>query len=826
MTTANPPGQPTLHRRASTHPIALERMRAELESPARPLAVRGLARQGTGDPAIALLDAWAVVADVVAFYSERIATEGFLRTATQRRSVRELARTLGYELRPGVASQVDLAFTAESAKGAPETIAVLQGTPVQSVPGQGELPQTFETVESVELRSAWNVLPAKDSQDQRLTFGRRHIWLRGSSALRVGDSVLIVGSERAGLADLASDPANVNRWAFRAVVEITPDAEGFTGWTRLLLDRPIAERHHPERLPRKDVTVQAFVERVRLFGWNAPDPNLLVIDGKPPTGAEGSKPPYSWTGFAVAGEGERVIEIDGVHPALLAGSWVVLQQPGEIHPYLVEAAEPDGASKFAISGPLTRTTLDVADDLDTFTRPSAVVHCVSVPLDAAQEPAQRLVGGRTISVQVCDPPLPVGRRIVISGTDAVSGLPAVETATVLTSTITSDGATMVLTLEADLGHDYVPRGLRVLGNVVRATHGETVNQVLGSGDGRSTFAAFTPRRPPLTYVRATTPAGARAELTVRVDGVVWHEVANLTEAGPNDRVYVVRHDEDGSVRIVLGDGINGARPASGAENITAIYRVGIGAAGGVGAGQVSLLARRPLGVRGVTNPAAAQDWAAAETLEEARTNAPLRVRTLDRAVSVSDHEDIARGYAGVGPARADLVWDGRVNRVVLSVLGTAAELPSADLIDDLRSTLIAARDPGSPLDVRIGTRIWFGVRVEVAHDPAYERDRVVIAVADVLAAVFGAAGRPFATPVTASVVLVVIRRVSGVAACTMPRLLPIGAVPLPPTLPTIPPDSQALDVLPALPARWDETILPAQLLAFAPGAVEVGEMTL
>ena len=77
------------------------------------LALRAMARLGTDDPSIALLDAWAVVTDTVAFYSERIANEGFLRTATQRRSVRELARTLGYELRPGVAAQVDLVFTVE-----------------------------------------------------------------------------------------------------------------------------------------------------------------------------------------------------------------------------------------------------------------------------------------------------------------------------------------------------------------------------------------------------------------------------------------------------------------------------------------------------------------------------------------------------------------------------------------------------------------------------------------------------------------------------------------------------------------------------------------
>ena len=43
-----------------------------------------LATRSTGDPAIAILDAWALVADVLTFYQERIANEGYL---ARRRSV-------------------------------------------------------------------------------------------------------------------------------------------------------------------------------------------------------------------------------------------------------------------------------------------------------------------------------------------------------------------------------------------------------------------------------------------------------------------------------------------------------------------------------------------------------------------------------------------------------------------------------------------------------------------------------------------------------------------------------------------------------------------
>ena len=70
---------------------------------ARP-ELAGLTTREIDDPAVALLHAWATTLDVLAFYQERIANEGFLGTATERRSVLMLARAIGYELRPGVAA--------------------------------------------------------------------------------------------------------------------------------------------------------------------------------------------------------------------------------------------------------------------------------------------------------------------------------------------------------------------------------------------------------------------------------------------------------------------------------------------------------------------------------------------------------------------------------------------------------------------------------------------------------------------------------------------------------------------------------------------------
>src|SRR5215216_4549689 len=111
-TIANRPGLDAIAYRVGTHSTFLETMKARLSSHDFPELGALTVRDGS-DPSIALLDAWAVVADVLTFYQERVANEGYLRTATERRSVLELARLVGYAPRPGVASSVYLSYLLE-----------------------------------------------------------------------------------------------------------------------------------------------------------------------------------------------------------------------------------------------------------------------------------------------------------------------------------------------------------------------------------------------------------------------------------------------------------------------------------------------------------------------------------------------------------------------------------------------------------------------------------------------------------------------------------------------------------------------------------------
>jgi len=185
QSTINRPGLSALKYRVGTHGAFLETMKARLSTMTVDVLaadgqtiesftpLRDLTTRDSGDFSIALLDAWATVADVLTFYQERIADESYLRTASERRSILELARLVGYTLRPGVAATVYLAYTIDEDRSVtpPKPIAttIPKGSRSQSVPGPDELPQSFETADDLEARSTWNVLKPRMTRPQTQT---------------------------------------------------------------------------------------------------------------------------------------------------------------------------------------------------------------------------------------------------------------------------------------------------------------------------------------------------------------------------------------------------------------------------------------------------------------------------------------------------------------------------------------------------------------------------------------------------------------------------------------------------------------------------------
>ena len=256
--TANRPGLPALRYRVGTHGTFFETMKARLsnvlvEAPGadgqtletfRPLT--GLTTRDSSDPAIGLLDSWATVADLLTFYQERIANEGYLRTAIERRSVLELARLVGYSLRPGVASTVYLAYTLEDKQLDPVEIPV--GSRAQSIPGPDELPQSFEAIEKIVARSAWNNLQARLTRPADITLGNilslQTLYIAGISAnLKAGDMLLFVfGPEQNQKATRTIAEVELQTGADRTLLRLAPLPAG-TVEALVVLDALIQHLH-------------------------------------------------------------------------------------------------------------------------------------------------------------------------------------------------------------------------------------------------------------------------------------------------------------------------------------------------------------------------------------------------------------------------------------------------------------------------------------------------------------------------------------------------------------------------------------------------------
>src|SRR5690554_981820 len=185
----NIPGLSTLIYRVGTHGKFKSSMLRGIAS--KPV-LDNLKTREDDDASIALLDGWATVLDILTFYQERIINEGFLHTAVERRSVLELARHISYKLNPGVAAGTFMAFTMDEAVGAPTEATIPSGTKIQSIPGQDELPQVFETTEEILAKKEYNAIRPRLSQPQKLSTSMKSAVVKGTNLnIKKGDVVML-----------------------------------------------------------------------------------------------------------------------------------------------------------------------------------------------------------------------------------------------------------------------------------------------------------------------------------------------------------------------------------------------------------------------------------------------------------------------------------------------------------------------------------------------------------------------------------------------------------------------------------------------------------
>ncbi len=749
----NRPGLSAISYRIGTHSEVLASLLARLSSQDYP-ELEKLRTRDSDDFSIALLDAYACMADVLSFYQERFANESYLRTADERLSLSELARLISYRLRPGVAAETWLAFTlqeeppqAESdepkqASGVPDEVTLEAFIKVQSIPGPDEKPQTFETVENIKARPEWNALKPRLTQTYLPGEGRTDAWFEGTNLnIRPGDGLLFMSGDNSGDTQFRVINA-VNNGIDDQGTQVT----WALGLDATSLSNPLA---------------YVLRRRAAVFGHNAPRWSTMPPEFK--DAYELLSPAHihssDWPDFKISPDISSV-DMDAMYADVMAGHWVVLTAGEITECYRVAGVHEVARDEFALAAKVTRMTLDrnpasFSDHVRDLT-----VYTASEALTFSEAPFDDDVVNDSVLLGVAVEGMEEGRKLIVSGRVHDTGINEIEVVTL--KLVSPEGDLSRLTFEENLTFSYQRDSVVIYGNVALATHGETAPQTLGSGSARLSHQRFSLSHAPLTYIGADNETGAEAALEVRVNDIRWHEVSSLYGAKPNDRSYVVRVDEEGAAAIQFGDGKRGARLPTGQENVRAVCRKGIGSEGNLQAGQLAQLLSRPLGLKAVSNPMPSAGGVDADSADHARRNMPLGVRTLGRVVSLQDYADYARAYTGIAKAQATVLNTLAGRTVLVTVAGDNGIQPPASTLNKLLGAFKQYGDPLLYCEITAYIEATFHLAMRIKCDADYESENVLENVETALRAAFSFDARDFGQIVPRSEVIAVAQEVAGV----------------------------------------------------------------
>ena len=880
----NRPGLSTIAYRVGTHPQFKKSLLSRLSGSDQQV-LRRLTTRSNDDFSIGLLDAWSVVADVLTFYQERIANESYLRTATERGSVLEMARLIGYELRPGVAAAACLAFTLEDTpailgpvlgtaagknpvEGLPP-LSLPSGIRIQSIPGPGEQAQTFETIEPVAARAEWNAIKPRLSQQQALSATAGLVVLKGTdNSVKQGDVMLLrisnVSYTRKVIKVVLDNEAKMTTVYFNAnaslpsynkPVNLPPgNVNDFAAVKELnntvinnIINRSWKEDDLAILLESKKwplfrlqsgllkateqqsaATGEAYIFRKRasVFGYNAPkqlvDPDsILSSTTMLMISINQLKPKFTFMEWPLD-ENKSQVFLDTTYDEVVPGGYIAVQKSGdtiENMPVLgISAVNQRSRTAYGMSARSTKISLlnNNANWWENYTTLAAIrnlsVFVQSERLVMAGWPLEDIVQNDQVTLDRWYPGLKTGQKVVVSGDR--SDLPGTSASEIMVlKKVMVDKGFTVVTFTQALTYTYIRSSVNICANVAQATHGESVSEILGSGDAGVAFQSFVLRQPPLTWIGAATASGIQSTLSIRVNDLLWQEVPYFYGHTSEERIYITRLDNDGKTTVIFGDGITGARLPSGQENIKANYRKGIGTGGLVKASQLSQLLTRPLGVKSAVNPVEAAGAADAERLDEARDNAPLTILTLDRIVSLQDYEDFARAYTGIEKSLATWTWKGQKRNIFITVAGTNGEEVKKDslLYNNLLLAIRNAGDTHVPVTLESYVPKYFRVAANIKIDPAYLNDIVLNAVTAALRSNFSFRARSFGQPVNLSELIAVIQQVAGVTAVDVDYLyLAADAVPAPHTR-----------LIASIPVTNNDTVFAAELLTLDPQPIDL-----
>jgi baseplate J-like protein len=421
---SNLPGLAAIAYRTGTWSTFKQSMLARLSSSEYP-ALAALKTRDDDDFSIALLDAAAVMLDILTFYQERLANESYLRTATQLRSMAELSRLIGYQPAPGVAALVYLAFTLRATVGQPANpstpaITIPQGAQVQSVPAQGQTAQTFETAADILAKPDWNAMPVQ-SAIPWVAPGGSSLYLAGTATqLNPGDALVMLGLEREEWTP--GSTAN-EQWDVVILNQVTPDTQNnitYVAWDKRLVHGTGSGKSSPAST-WNSAKIVALRQKAALFGNNAPNPYLFtdprhknqtslpaLIDDL------GTTWQWKWNNFQIPSSDS--IYLDAVYSKVATESWFALAIEDTVQLYKATAAFPTSLAQYALSGKVTTLSADFADpDISAFPLQGTAVLAQSEQLVVAEQPLDYPLYGTIVDLDGLRPDLAAVQAVALTG---------------------------------------------------------------------------------------------------------------------------------------------------------------------------------------------------------------------------------------------------------------------------------------------------------------------------------------------------------------------------------------------------------------------------
>lgn len=321
------------------------------------------------------------------------------------------------------------------------------------------------------------------------------------------------------------------------------------------------------------------------------------------------------------------------------------------------------------------------------------------------------------------------------------------------------------------------------------------NEILGRSDGTPGQRFYLTHTP-------IVPREGGEYLYVRIDNdreERWTEVSDFSTSQPDDRHYSL---DSGTGEIRMGPALPqrdgsihsyGAVPPKESFIVMRSYRYGGGQIGNVATGTLNQLRSSIPYVARVSNRQPATGGKDAESLENSKTRVPGYLRSLNRAVTASDFEYLAREAAPGMLARVHCLQPPQTTKGEIQVL-VIPHIPnligfiapeSLNVSSDLRSTVFAYLDErrllATKLEVLPPAYLWVDTEVRFRASPYYSTEDVRKSIEDRLYAFLNpitggqdGTGWAFGRDLFVADVMAMLLAIPGVEFIRVVKMFPVG----------------------------------------------------